>query len=242
MSSSLIFGLVGGVVVAGVVALVSFRVIDRDEDDYDELDDVAPKKRRLSKGGFLSLLGFGKRRPAEAVAEKRSEKTAGWRKEIAEACEATGLIKPEAVAWISPLIIEGHKRGHDDHAVASKISGWGNALDDEEKANLGVRADAKLGREYLEALTRKGRRRPLAAAYFVVQRATHAHSQSERLKALCEDEEIEGVEVVATEGALTCMAARDIEGEIFEPGKAPTLPLRRCDAEYCRCVYQAVGD
>ena len=48
------------------------------------------------------------------------------------------------------------------------------------------------------------------------------------------------MEIIATEGALTCLAAQGIEGQVFEPEKAPTLPLRRCDAESCRCVYQGI--
>ncbi len=78
--------------------------------------------------------------------------------------------------------------------------------------------------------------------FFVVQRATHAHSQSLRLKAFRKNDEIEAVEIVATEGALTCMAAQNLEGDLFAPEKAPSLPLKRCDAETCRCVYQAVSD
>ena len=243
MAISLIFGLLGGLVVAGIVAFLAYRASDRDaeEDDYDDYDDeerpVRRKPKRSLFGGFN--FGFGRRKAAPTV-EKRSVKVAGWRKEIEEACDATGLIKSEAVTWIAPLIIDGHKRGSDDHAIATKISGWGSSLCEDDKAKLGVRADAKLGREYVDSLTRKGRKRPLAAAYFVVQRATHAHSQSERLKHLCGDEEVEGVEIIATEGALTCLAAQDIEGQVFEPKKAPALPLKRCDAESCRCVYQGI--
>ncbi|MDJ0944369.1 MAG: hypothetical protein QNJ30_12930 [Kiloniellales bacterium] len=245
MANSLIFGLLGGLVVAGIVAFLAYRSSGRDEDqdDFDDLeDDVRPagrKPKRSLFGGFSFSFGFGRRKSAPQV-ERRSEKVAGWRKEIEEACDATGLIKSEAVSWIAPLIIDGHKRGSDDHTIATKISGWGNALCEDDKSRLGVRADAKLGREYVDALTRKGRKRPLAAAYFVVQRATHAHSQSERLKHLCGDDHIEGIEIIATEGALTCLAAQDIEGKVFEPKKAPSLPLRRCDAESCRCVYQGI--
>lgn len=241
METSLILGLVGGLIVAGFAAFVALRSTE-DELEYEEGVDGPVVKAHRAKPGFFAKLGFGRKKKSDSVAGKRSEKAAGWRREIEEACEATGLVKTEAVNWIAPLIIEGHKRGHDDHAIASKISGWGNALEEEEKANLGVRADAKLGREYFDCLTRKGRRRPLAAAFFVVQRATHAHSQSERLKAFEADETIEAVEVVATEGALTCLAAQDIDGQIFDLKKAPSLPLRRCDAETCRCVYQAVSD
>lgn len=239
MGTSLILGVVGGLLVAGVVAFVALRAPE--DEDFDlEFEDRPRKKKK----GFFAAFGLGRGRHKNdfEAAAKRSEKVAGWRKEIEEACEATGFIKAEAVAWIIPLIIEGQKRGSDDHAIASKISGWGNPLNEDEKSELGVRADAKLGREYVEALTRKGRRRPLAAAYFVVQRATHAHNQAERLKGFCGNEEIEGVEIVATEGALTCMAAQDLEGEIFTPEKAPSLPLRRCDAETCRCVYQAISE
>ncbi len=242
MPNSLIFGLLGGLIVAGIVAFLAYRASGRDEDDDFEDDDERPIERKPKRslfGGFNFSFGFGRRKAAPEV-EKRSQKVAGWRKDIEEACDATGLIKSEAVTWIAPLIIDGHKRGSDDHTIASKISGWGNALCEDDKAKLGVRADAKLGREYVEALTRKGKKRPLAAAYFVVQRATHAHSQSERLKHLCTDEHVEGVEIIATEGALTCLAAQDIEGQIFEPQKAPALPLRRCDAESCRCVYQGI--
>lgn len=243
MPDSLIFGLVGGLIVAGIVAFLAYRASGRDEDQDDlEDDDTRPVERRPKRGLFGGFgFSFGLGRPtAPPAVEKRSQKVAGWRKEIEEACGATGLIKTDAVAWIAPLIIDGHKRGSDDHTIASKISGWGNALCEEDKAKLGVRADAKLGREYVEALTRKGRKRPLAAAYFVVQRATHAHSQSERLKHLRTDEHVDGVEIIATEGALTCLAAQGIEGQVFEPEKAPTLPLRRCDAESCRCVYQGI--
>ena len=244
MAYSLIFGLVGGLLVAGLVAALAYRASARDEDqdDYDDFEDdrpAAPKPKRRLFGGFSFGFGFKRRKDVPRV-EKRSEKVAGWRKEIQEACDATGLIKPDAVFWIAPLIIDGHKRGSDDHAIASKITGWGNALSEDDKAKLGVRADAKLGREYVDALTRKGRKRPLAAAYFVVQRATHAHSQSERLKHLRGDDHVTGVEIIATEGALTCLAAQDIDGQVFEPEKAPALPLRRCDAESCRCVYQGI--
>ena len=243
MPNSLIFGLVGGLIVAGIVAFLAYRASRRDE-DQDDFDDDHPIERKPKGslfGGFRFSFnfGFGRQKAAPTV-EKRSEKVAGWRKEIEEACAATGLIKTDAVTWIAPLIIDGHKRGSDDHTIASKISGWGNALGEDDKAKLGVRADAKLGREYVEALTRKGRKRPLAAAYFVVQRATHAHSQSERLKHLRTDEHVEGVEIIATEGALTCLAAQDIEGQVYDPKEAPSLPLRRCDAESCRCVYQGI--
>ena len=248
MAYSLIFGLLGGLIVAGIVAFLAYRASGRDEDqdDFGGEEDDRPFERPVERklkfrlfGGFSFGSLFGRKTAAPTV-EKRSQKVAGWRKEIQEACDATGLIKSDAVTWIAPLIIDGHKRGSDDHAIASKISGWGNALCEDDKAKLGVRADAKLGREYVEALTRKGRTRPLAAAYFVVQRATHAHSQSERLKHLCSDEAVEGVEIIATEGALTCLAAQDMEGQVFEPEKAPALPLRRCDAESSRCVYQGI--
>ncbi len=241
METSLILGLVGGLVVAGFAAFAALRSTE-DELEYEEGVDGPIVKARKAKSSFLAKLGLGPKKRADSLVGKRSEKAAGWRKDIEEACEATGLIKAEAVSWIAPLIIEGHKRGHDDHAIASKISGWGNPLEEDEKSNIGVRVDAKLGREYFDCLTRKGRRRPLAAAFFVVQRATHAHSQSERLKTFEADESIEAVEIVATEGALTCLAAQDIDGEIFELQKVPPLPLRSCDAETCRCVYQAVSD
>ena len=62
--------------------------------------------------------------------------------------------------------------------------------------------------------------------------------QLERLKHLCGDEEVEGVEIIATvEGALTCLAAQDIEGQVFEPKKALTaVEVLRCRS--CCCVYQ----
>ena len=243
MTTNLIFGLVGGLVVAVFIAVVSRRSSDPDLSDLDSPFDDAPAKPRTAKRSFFSFpkLG-GRRRAAAQPVTRRSEAVAGWRSQVDAACDATGLIKSDAVSWIAPVIMEALKKGYDDHTIASKISGWGNALSEDEKAKMGVRADAKLGREYVEALTRKGRRRPLAAAYFVVQRVTHSHFQAQRLRELCADESVQGVEIVATEGALTCDAAQQVEGRVYAPNKAPPLPLRRCDAEFCRCVYLEITE
>lgn len=244
MTTNLIFGLVGGLVVAVFIAVVSRRSSDPDVGDLDSPFDDAPARPRKPKRSLFSLpkLGGGRRRAAAQPVHRRSDAMAGWRNQVDQACQATGLIKSDAVSWIAPVINEALKKGYDDHTIASKISGWGNSLSEEEKAKMGVRADAKLGREYVDSLTRKGRRRPLAAAYFVVQRVTHSHYQAERLRELCADESVQGVEIVATEGGLTCDAAHQLDGRVFAPHKAPTLPLKRCDAEFCRCVYLEIAE
>ena len=101
METSLILGLVGGLVVAGFAAFVALRS-NEDELEYEEGVDGPIVKARKAKSGFLSKLGFGPKKSTDSLAGKRSEKAAGWRKDIAEACEATGLIKAEAVSWIAP--------------------------------------------------------------------------------------------------------------------------------------------
>ncbi len=101
METSLILGLVGGLVVAGFAAFVALRSTE-DELEYEEGVDGPVVKAQRAKPGFFAKLGFGRKKKSDSVAGKRSEKAAGWRKEIEEACEATGLIKTEAVNWIAP--------------------------------------------------------------------------------------------------------------------------------------------
>lgn len=45
------------------------------------------------------------------------------------------------------------------------------------------------------------------------------------------------IAVIAAEDSRTCEIARNLAGQAFDIHACPRLPLKGCDASYCRCVY-----
>jgi hypothetical protein len=163
----------------------------------------------------------------------------GWEKLIAQACVKTALMDPAASSWIAPLVERGESQGLGYDTIARNVRSTGDELSADEKRGLRMRANAKAGRKYVEALTPRGRDRPLDAAFLVVQYAMHQQALGD-LSTMFQPGIVDEVEVIFAEDARTCDAVKRLGGKKFRQGEIPRLPLAGCDAEYCRCLYVAI--
>jgi hypothetical protein len=119
------------------------------------------------------------------------------------------------------------------------IRGTGEELSNDEKRALGVRANAKLGRDYVDALSEVGKsENPLGALETCIHRARGRRARKRDLKQAAEWGAGAKLEVLAANDERDCQAVRKISGTAFSLENVPRLPLDGCDALYCRCLYQ----
>lgn len=158
---------------------------------------------------------------------------------LTDACSATGLVEPDAAKWMSKTMAPMLDTGLE--AVARAIRNTGDPLSKEEKKELGLRANVKVGHTYLAALTARGREEAYNAAFLVAQRALHSHSIDGIISdARAASDIIRGLEVVAAHDDRNCSTIKAYDGKVFALDELPILPLPECDAEYCRCIFVAV--
>ena len=137
---------------------------------------------------ILSILGGS----SKTKVAPNSPEEVSLRDEIAGACVATGLMFPEAATWIA-AIAEGGSSDRDE-SMERAVRNAGEPANAQIKKSLGVRGNAKLGTLYIAALTEKGRKEPLAAAFLVVHRAmTTRRSREEVARYSTMPEILEGV-------------------------------------------------
>jgi hypothetical protein len=162
-----------------------------------------------------------------------------WEEQVRRACVDTGLIDPAAAPWIAPVVEQGEREGLGYDAIARMVRSTGDQITADKKRTLGLRANAKVGQRYIDALSPRGKERPMDAAFLVVQRAMHQLALGNPSD-LFESSVVDEVEISFAEDDRTCGAVKKLDGQKFRKDAVPQLPLPDCDAEYCRCLYLPV--
>ena len=184
---------------------------------------------------------------AESLAPRRMDTATSqapakisWEDDVASAFSRFGFFKDEAISWMVPIIRQdGEHVGYD--AIARKIRNTGDPVSQVERKALGLRANAKVGVQYLGALTEKGREDPMMAAFLVVQWVIHQRTcrrELHELRSLADSLDVT-VEVLVGNDGRDCAEVRKLKGKEFSLDTVPSLPLPNCDAEFCRCLYIA---
>ena len=162
-----------------------------------------------------------------------------WEELVKRACIDTGLINPAAASWIAPYVEQGEREGLGYDTIARNVRSVGDQLTADEKRALGIRANAKACRKYVDALTPLGREKPLDAGFLVVQRAMHQRAVGDPFE-IFKPGIVDEVEIMFAADNRTCDAVKKLDGKRYRQGELPRLPLADCDAEYCRCLYFSV--
>lgn len=166
--------------------------------------------------------------------ERRDESLEGVRAAI----DRQDTFEKSAAEWLADAIRDGEADGLGYDQIARNIRSRGAPLSADEKRALGMRANAKVGSGFVEALTAKGREAPMDAPFLLVQYVMHQESLKRHRESGEGDFQME---LVAVKDDRTCDAARKRDGEIFNVDDVPELPLPDCDAEYCRCIFVVVA-
>lgn len=126
----------------------------------------------------------------------------------------------------------------DQRVSTTALRSTGEALTNDEKRELGVRANAKLGRDYVEALSDKGKsENPINALKLVLLRCASRRSREKNLQEIAMIDQNIKVEIMSAGDERDCNGVRSYEGRSFSLERLPPLPLDGCDAEHCRCLY-----
>jgi hypothetical protein len=139
--------------------------------------------------------------------------------------------KPEAEGWVAKDIVEGESDLH--------IRAQGRLLSKDEKRALGLAANAKIGSEYIEALTETGLEYAMQVADIVSRRYFHVLARADLLESF-RKMNAWGASICGAHDDRTCDRAKELNHKIFPLDRLPALPLPECDQEYCRCTYLAV--
>lgn len=148
------------------------------------------------------------------------------------------MMRPEAAAWVAPIVQSGEKQGLPIRTIAKEILRTGRPLSVDEKSERSFPINLPLSDEYASALTELGRHDPERAANLVGHRAMmnfyldRSLEMARRLRA-----EIR-ISVVDDRG--NCPTAMSIHGKFFQADDVPSLPLEPCTADMCRCGYQVI--
>ena len=140
---------------------------------------------------------------------------AAYRCVISAACERQGTLHPDAADWMAPILLalDRHGRGRQSTELRRDKLRFREALTERGKANPG-RALRNLVFEVNGGLGRLTTVRQCASVGLPVRLL------------LMEDDP-----------AACCDAARALTEWIFDPAKAPRMPLGRCTAEVCGCSF-----
>jgi hypothetical protein len=138
--------------------------------------------------------------------------------------------KPEAAAWIVPLIAQTR----DEMTVRSH----GGDLTKEQKKAIGISTRARFGNRYIESLTPEGMSYAQDAAGIYVMAIGAAISRRQAIQQF-EAMGVKRIQLCAIRDDRTCKAALVADNRSFETAGAPVLPLEGCDAQWCRCVWVA---
>lgn len=154
------------------------------------------------------------------------------------------LISSESSDWIMCIIRDMHIRGAGYMAIVQAIRDQGEQLTREEKKELGVRANLKLGRRFVDALTDKGRVEPgMAADALVYANYTlpRTITEANRMRG---DRTIKYLYLIVNEPGSPYVCDNAIKlvrkGRIARTS-APQLPLPGCKKR-CRCWYTVQDD
>jgi len=158
--------------------------------------------------------------------------------DIEKAIIDSGLFKAEASKWISEIIVSNLDKG--SKAIDLAIRTDGELLSLEEKRQHGIRANAKVSKQYLLSLTAEGEKDPIKAAITVVRKILHKRNLQNQKEDILKKEKL-GIEMeyefICARDDRTCKAALALDGKRFPKDEAPDIPLPECDAEYCRCLF-----
>lgn len=119
----------------------------------------------------------------------------------------------------------------------------GEPLDKDEKRALGVSTNAKLGRDYVDALSEAGRAdRPLRAIEVCLHRARNRRARKRTLQQAAESGGEASIQIVTADEQRRCQAVDAIADQVYRLSEVPRLPVDGCDALDCACTYQIVSD
>ena len=147
-----------------------------------------------------------------------------------------GTIKPEAAAWITPILNDCIKNGYGIDYTSREIRKHGTLLTKDELKTCGLRGNTKITREYMESLTQKGLQDPKEAIFYVCHRLIlNLYSQSHIQRAT--KLENFGIKTCLKmyKDSTACNAAKTIMDKTFTPDNCPIFPLEGCDSKLCRC-------
>ena len=113
----------------------------------------------------------------------------------------------------------------------------------DEKRSAGIRANTKISKEYFATLQNPEivkTLKPKDILHDVYQQAWHRHARAKELSKLRKDKFVAEVEIMNCGDERDCKASFVVNGKKYPIDSVPELPLKECDAPYCRCMYQPV--
>lgn len=151
--------------------------------------------------------------------------------------DGAGLISDRADVWIMRLVRRADREGWGFRKLEREIRGYGSPLSPNEKRALGLRANVRIGRTYLNCLTARGRANPILAADELVYRNLIVPMiQRNSLRARSYPVDTLQFIVVDSVRPRPCKAALRMAGRRFPTAEIPELPLPGCDSR-CACFY-----
>lgn len=147
-----------------------------------------------------------------------------------------GMIDLRAAAWLPDAVSEARRQGVTNTQIATAIRAWGGVMTKEEKAERGLKPQARLGKAFYDALTEKGREDPMRASRAIVSRFTRSSVWQQDVERYFETrEDPGGIEWVIffSRGPRCCDIAYAHDQHVL--ADYPRLPVAECDKDFCAC-------
>ncbi len=152
----------------------------------------------------------------------------------------TGWFREPIPGWLTEAL-----QASESQFRIAQVRGRGDPVDKETKKALGMRANTRLGTEYLAALTEKGKRE--AAQTAIPRIRQRAFRNAANAATIEQAQAIDGATLTITysDEAQPCQAVREWSsngGKAFQPNHAPALPITGCDSDECKCLLAVIPE
>lgn len=156
--------------------------------------------------------------------------------------DGAGLVSENARGWIMPLVRQADREGWSYDQLERAIRRYGEPVPADEKRALGMRANALLGRLFLECLTNAGRANPMGTSDEIVYR-NFMLAATKRNWLQAKAAPFRRMQLLIVEGSdyHACAEARLRANQRFPTRDLPELPLPGCNCR-CGCIYVAPTD
>ncbi len=160
--------------------------------------------------------------------------------EIAERLRATAVLREDSIPWAAQIIREEVVGGAGYENTLNALVRAGSEVTAAEKQRIGASSRTRIGSEFLAALNLSDFTAAKDALFIAIQEAVSVAVREYNFQQFREIG-VKYVKLLPSCDERDCDEAKRRNGEIFPIDEA-TLPLKGCDAAYCRCLFTAVVD
>jgi hypothetical protein len=198
-------------------------------------DILAEKAQSEGRASSLSaakyLAGYLEANPMKKNEILRKETLEGMMEDV----KNCGFFRPEKYELLESIIPKVGGYNNDPFS-------YSDCLNDEEKENLHIDTEYKVSREMVDCmneygLSQKDPRNIIPVIYYMNYFAVGRKYKLLEFKA----RGVKKVKIFSAGGDLDCKAVESVR-RVFPLDSVPELPLRDCDAPYCRCEYVPADD